>query len=206
MGELQLPFDGKPGGHDVVWPARSGPAIEPRRYERTPELWEQTFELFVGESVLEDLAAHCSRQESLQIVARYQVLRVAAHAGFDLWDAIDPEIERAAAEAWLRTLPNLAERRWLTGVLAAVTAEGDVRQAAISCLAGAAAAALEAGHTQGAFALQRTAYQIARAHAWHAEAARVCRAIARSAAEQSARHSQRLWDRRARVHERKAAA
>jgi hypothetical protein len=71
-------------------------------------------------------------------------------------------------------------------------------------LAQAAAAAVARGHARGAFALYHGAWNLAVASGAIAEGAKAARSLAELAAAEGARHSAKLWSRRARVLERKA--
>lgn len=205
MQQKRPPFGTDRRGTDVVWPAFTGPSLEPRRYRRPAELWEQRpgAESWVGERVLSDLSSHPDRADALLILARYMTIRIAVHADRPAPGAFNASIERAAARDYLDALPpDIGERRWLEAVL---DAAGRVSRALVARLNAAAAAAGRSGHLHGEFALRSAAWAIASRHGWHAEAARVARAIAGSAARAGGRRSRALWSRRARIQERRAA-
>jgi len=200
----QLPFDAAPRRPLVAWPAHNGPPATPRRALRPPELWELDFELFPGERVLEDAADHAT--DALLRLARYLTVRIAAHAALGEWERFAPEFEREAALEYLAAVPASApERRWLRAALAAVSESGGVTPSTVSRLSAAAAMAAQRAQPRGAFALYRVAYLIASRRGWHRHAARIARAIASAAAAGEGPRSSRLWSRRARVHDRRAA-
>ena len=114
--------------------------------------------------------------------------------------------ERTAALGYLAALPtNVPERRWLRAALASISESGAVSGDTVSRLSAAAAMAAHRGQSRGSFALYRIAYVIAIRRGWHGHAARIARAIARAAAAGNGPRSIRLWSRRARIHERRAA-
>jgi hypothetical protein len=205
MDRIGVPFGTRRGGGlAVVWPAYTGPAESLRRAPRPPELWERRYEAFTGELVLEDPVRR--RFDTTLVLARYLTLRVAAHAASDDWSAFLPEVERALALEYLGALPSrMPERRWLRAVLTSIDGAGLVVPGTVSRLSAAAAAASKRGHRCGAFALWRAAYELACRRGWEGAAGRVARAIARAAAAGRGRRAERLWSRRARVHELRAA-
>jgi hypothetical protein len=204
MKRIRAPFGRGLDGIEVVWPEYTGSAATPARAARRPELWEQRFEAFAGETVLDDPPRR--RAGTALQAARYLVVRLALNAGVEPLPGCNPEIERNAVLEYLHTVPaEMPERRWLRAVLNSIGA-GALTPATVSRLSAAAAAAARTGCVHGAFALYRVAWQIACAQQWHAAAGRVARSIARAAARGRGTRSERLWVRRARVHERRAAA
>jgi len=204
MNRIGAPFGPSRNGLVVVWPPYTGPAVLLRRPPRPPELWERRFEAFTGELALEDPVRR--RGDAALTLARYLTVRVAAHAAMGDWSGFLPEVEREMALEYLAVLPaRLPERRWLRGVLASIDTAGNVVPGTVSRLSAAASAASRLGHHSGAFALWRTAWGMACRCQWEGAAGRVARAIARAAAASGGRHAERLWARRARVHELRAA-
>lgn len=197
-------FGARRGEPDVIWPQWTGPALEPRRFQRERELWERERELFFGDLVLEDEAA--SREDALLLLARYLTVRIASYAECGERSGFAAEIERAAALEYLDALPRvLPEQRWLRAVLTSIGPRGMPTRGTVSRLAAAAGAAAKRGARRGAFALSRVAYRIAAGQGWHRQAGRIARTLAREANRADARRSVKLWSRRARVHERRTA-
>jgi hypothetical protein len=204
MEHRGLPFDASRSGPEVVWPPFTGLPASPRRWERPAELWELDFEMFEGEQVLEDAAETAADQ--LIRLARYLTVRIATHAAHGGWTTFSAKTEREAALAYLAAAPaNWPERRWLHAALASISDAGALTASTVSRLSAAAAMAADQGQRHGSFALYRIAYTIAARRGWHRHAARVARAIAVAAASGNGARSVRLWTRRARVHEHRAA-
>ena len=191
---------------DFVWPARTGPSLEMRRFERADDGWEQPFDRYPGETVLEDLGPHVSDEDALVIVARYAALRVAVLAtqGEQAGEVLNAE--RVAALGYAAALPVRALELRVLGDLVREARSGTQTRARMLArrLAQAAAAAVARGHARGAFALYHGAWNLAVASGAIAEGAKAARSLAELAAAEGARHSAKLWSRRARVLERKA--
>ena len=203
MKRIGAPFGSGRNGLVVVWPPITGPVVSLRRRPRPPELWGRRFEAFTGELALEDPVRR--RRDAALLLARYLTVRVASHAARGDWSGFLPEVEREMALEYLGVLPpRLPERRWLRAVLTSIDSAGTVVPGTVSRLSAAAAAASRHGHRFGAFALWRTAYELACRRGWERAAGRVARAIARAADAGRGRHADRLWSRRARVHELRA--
>lgn len=201
----RTPFGTADRGTDVIWPPYTGPSREPRTHRRAPELWEArpASEPWIGQRVLTDLMPDTRRTDALLILARYLIVRLAVHVDRPPTESFRASIEAAAATDYLDALPgDLPEIRWLNAALE--TARGRASRPLVARLNAAAAAAGRRGHINGAFALRSAAWEIARRHGWHTEAARVARAIAGAAGEAGGLRSRTLWSRRARVHERRA--
>jgi hypothetical protein len=205
MKSVRAPFGPAHRGLEVIWPSRTGPSSEPGRGRRSAELWEQTFETFPGERVLEDAAE--SAVDGQLVLARYLTVRIVIHAAREEWDRFAAETERLAAMSYISALPpRLPERQWLRATLDSVSETGAISTSTVSRLAAAAASAARHGHMRGSFALYHTAYIAASGHGWHRQAARIAQAIAAAAAAGDGARSHRLWTRRANVHTRRAAA
>jgi hypothetical protein len=205
MQPLPRPFGTAGRASDVVWPQWTGPSTEHTREHRPPELWERRpeAETAAGERVLADLDTSTNRTDALLIVARYLIVRIARHTDQPAVE-FNESAERTAALEYIDAIPGgVAEARWLRGILDACG--NRVSRTLVSRLSAAAAVAGRRGHDNGAFALRYTAWQAAVRNEWHADAARIARAIAAAAERGGGPRSKRLWTRRARVHERRAA-
>jgi len=190
---------------DVSWPSSTGPSRERNRHRRPAELWElrPESEAWVGERALADLVPDTERTDALLILARYLTLRVAAHIGQPDAGTFNAGAERSTAREYLDALDDdIPEGRWLYAILGSSTTR--VSRALVSRLNAAATAASRRGHVNGAFALRSTAYEVATRNGWDIEAGRVARAMAAAADRGGGRRSRSLWNRRARVHERRA--
>jgi len=173
---------------------------------RIPERWESRDELFEGATVLEDLVtAGGSTAESAAILARYVVLRLALRAVRGRSRGATYVQERGAAVTYLASYrpSDLREHLALASIVRLSGEEPDRALASALIEAGGHAARL--GHSAGAFALCRAAYELALEHGWWLESARAAASVARQAAAGGGRHSTRLWRRRARVLMRRVA-
>jgi hypothetical protein len=203
MTGICAPFGRQNGRLAVVWPARVAERRQ-RRWLREPEPWEAKGEAFAGEMVLRDLEA--SRDEpsaTERIIARYVVTRLLESMRAENARADALARERLIAEQYLSLIAEGdAERRALGTVLQ--LRAGRTQTRAVAALLAAGSAAASHGHVSGAFRLQRTAYELAVAEGWLAEGARAARSIEQSALRGGGMRSAQLWDRRARVLERRS--
>lgn len=179
---------------------------EPRRLQRPVELFEESsaFEVYPAATVMEDLAEPGDELATLRILARYTVLRLFVLSGAGWLAAAKLRQERRIALEHLTLLP---EQDWerltlerLANLCRETPAESIIAAAAVS-----AESAAKRGHIMGAFAIYRSAFELARRRAWWSEAAAVARGVSRLARFDEAHYSARLWERRARVLERRVA-
>ncbi len=201
------PFGRTARAQDVIWPARSGPAVAMRLADRPIEPGVTLADRFPAESVLRDLAPDGGADDALAIVARFAALRVVLLATDRSLDGPALSAERDAALAYAAGVPAGAEARVLGQIarLAGPGPDGSTRDLP-RLLVAAASAAERRGHVHGAFGLLHTAWTLGRATGNWREAAGAARAIGELSERSGARRAARLWSRRARSSERRAAA
>ncbi|MCI0435415.1 MAG: hypothetical protein L0271_17490 [Gemmatimonadetes bacterium] len=194
------------GTPDMVWPAATGPAIEPIRNQRVAEPLESLEDRFPAESVLLDLAPDNEATDAFVIVARFAALRVALLAAAGAIEGGQLEAEKNAAAAYAGTVPgSSAEARLLREITSMAGAgRGPTARAMPGLLVSAAGAAERRGHAHGAFALLHAAWSMGKATGAWADAAEAAHSISRLAEARGARRSARLWSRRARSLERRS--
>lgn len=191
-----------------VWPRRedgSGDRPGRRPWEREREPFEDGAlpELYPGALAMEDMVPTDDDLTTLRVLARYTVLRLLLLSISGALSGTKLRTERHIALEHLALLPPYDwERRSLERLagLCSETPAPELVQAATT----AAEAAAKRSQSMGAFALYRTAYELAIAEEWWAEAAQVARGIAQLARLEEARYSIRLWRRRAAVLEGRA--
>lgn len=189
-----------------LWPPRDedfGPG--PRRWEREPEPFEDDAlpELYPGSLVIEDLVVTDDEVSTLRVLARYTVLRVLLLSACGRLRGGRLRVERRVALEHLALLPaHDWERRSLERLTMLCREELDPEIIAATIVAAEAAA--KRSQVMGAFALYRAAYDLSCREAWWSEAAHSASGIARLARLEEARYSVRLWERRARVLDRRA--
>lgn len=189
------------------WPRRDGAdRPERQRWDRDREPFETggVPELYPGSLVMEDLVESPDELSTLRILARYTVIRVLLLSAGRIIEGTKLRVERRVALEHLGMLPaHDWERRALERLVRLCRPAPDpdiIGQALL-----AAEAAAKRNHPMGAFALYRAGYEISVAEAWWAAAAVAARGIARLARLEEARYSERLWEKRAGVLERRAA-
>lgn len=206
--------DGKYGAQRLrertpPWPRRNDDSDEPdrSRWERDPEPFEDggVTELYPGALVMEDLTIGADDTATLRVLARYTVVRVLlpSVSGGLAGTALRLE-QRIALEHVALLPPHDWERRALERLV--MLCGESPRPPIIAGIIIAAEAAAKRSQVMGAFALYRTAYDIATSRHWWDGAALAARGVERLARLQEARHSVRLWERRAAVLERRAAS
>jgi hypothetical protein len=192
-----------------VWPRREdGRGDRPGRrpWEREREPFEEGAlpELYPGSLAMEDMVPTEDDSATLRVLARYTVLRLLLLSISGALSGTKLRTERHIALDHLALLPEYDwERRSLERLarLCSETPAPELVQAAT----GAAEAAAKRSQAMGAFALYRTAYELAIAEEWWAEAAQVARGIAQLARLEEAGYSIRLWRKRAVVLDGRAA-
>lgn len=178
----------------------------PARMLRPPELFEESsaFEIYPGATVLEDLADLADDRASLRILARYTVLRLLVLSAAGWLAGAKLRQERRIALEHLALLPEHDWERLSLERLADLCRETPA-ESIVTAAVVAAEAAAKREHVMGAFALYRAAFELARRRAWWGEAAALARGVSRLARLNEAHWSARLWERRARVLERRVA-
>jgi hypothetical protein len=178
----------------------------PTRWDRAPEPFEETEDVVPGETILRDLAVGTQTAGSAtRILARFAAVRLLSVALDRPRPLKGLSRERRLAAQYtdlLRAPPG--EAKALRAIVALARYSPPRRIAEF--LNDAGRAAHRSRHLWGAFAVYREAYRLAVARGWHAEAAAAARGVAGVADEAGARHSVRLWQRRARVLQRRAGA
>jgi hypothetical protein len=159
-------------------------------------LWERVGEEYPGSTVLQDLVVAGGDVEAAQrILARFAATRLILIVLSGGLTAAELEAERAIARTYIEVLPpGDAERRVLLR-LAARTSKR-LRRPVTVCAIEAAELAAAGQHVAGAYWLHLTAYALAFASGWRAEALRAARAIERSARAVGAAGPARDWRRR----------
>lgn len=189
------------------WPGEDEqPEWLPRRWSRDQEPFEDdaATELYPGGLVMEDLVVDADETAAVRVLARYTVVRVLLLSTGGLLQGSRLRLERRVALEHLALLPDHDwERRRLEHLIGLCQPEPPA--AIADAIIVAAEAAAKRSQVMGAFALYRAAYDLSRRHHWWAEAARAAHGIARLARLEEARYSIRLWERRARVLDRRAA-
>jgi hypothetical protein len=189
-----------------AWPWADGeePAAR-RRWLREPEPYEErgAFEPYPGATVLEDLDGQ-DEAGSVRILARYATIRVMILASGGTLAGEALRTERRIARQHLALLPGHDWERHALDRLAGLSRPGPEPGIADAAIIAAESAA-KRGHSMGAFALYRAAWDVARDNGWWDAAARAARGISRLARLDEAAWSTRLWGRRAAVAERRAA-
>jgi hypothetical protein len=204
-GQWQLRESGQQwprGGHRRN-PARADSSPGRQRILREPEPFERRGdnEGYPGGKVLEDLLpGETTEPETLRVLARYTVVRL-----FQLWGlhgltGAKLLTERRVATQHLKMLPPHDWERRSLDKLTLLCRDWPSRAAVLASLAPAEAAA-KRGHGNGAFALYRTAFEIALHHGWLEDAVPAAAGIARLARMYEAPRAARLWTWRARVTE-----
>jgi hypothetical protein len=188
------------------WPRHNdGEDSQPRRWEREPEPFEDDAlpELYPGALVMEDMSVTEDEVGTLRILARYTVARLLLLSLAGALTHARLRSERQIALEHLALLPDYDwERRALERV--AMLCRQSPAPALVEAATLAAEAAAKRSQIMGAFSLYRTAYELALAEKWWAEAAQVARGIAQLARLEEAHYSIRLWRRRAAILERRA--
>jgi hypothetical protein len=171
---------------------------------RPAEYWEVLFERFPGATVLDDLAEFPDDVDAARwIVVRYACVRAAASL-LGVVSARELRHERNIGLNHLSAVPMLDREAWsLKKMLEAV--KHDPMPHLVTALLNAADAAVERGHTHGAHSMFQLGYRLSTRHAWHDLAGRSARGIEKLAISGGAVYSPRLWRRRAKVMERRAA-
>jgi hypothetical protein len=146
--------------------------------------------------VLEDLMAASGDVEAAQrILARFAATRLILIVLSGGLTAPELEVERAIARTYIEVLPpGDAERRVLLRLTARTSKR--LRRPVTVCALEAADLAAAREHLAGAYWLHLTAYALAFASGWRAEALRAARSIERSAKAAGATGSARDWRRR----------
>jgi len=160
---------------------------------------------FPAESALLDLAPDGETDDALVIVARFAALRIALLAAGRSLEGGALHAERDAALAYAATVRGVAESRVLGAIARTAGPERDAHNLP-RLLAAAGSAAERQGHVHGAFGLFHAAWALGKATGALGEAARAARGIAELAARLDAPRSARLWTRRSRALDRRAAA
>lgn len=189
------------------WPRREEElGTGPRRWEREREPFEDDAlpELYPGALVMEDLDTSEDQSAALRVLARYTVMRVVLLGLRGLLPGSALDVERRIALEHLALLPAPDWERRALERLVGLSQEPADREITHALIVTAESAAKRA-QIMGAFALYRTAYELSCREAWWPEAAHAAHGIARIARLEEARYSNRLWQRRAAVLERRAA-
>lgn len=190
-----------------TWPRRNeGHSDGPRRrWEREREPFEDGAlpELYPGSLAMEDMGVTDDDVATLRVLVRYTVLRLLLLSIAGVLRGKKLRAERRIALEHLALLPPYDWERRSLERLAALCGETPEPELALAA-ATAAEAAAKRSQPMGAFALYRTAYELAVAESWWAEAAQMARGIAQLARLEEARYSIRLWRRRALILEKRA--
>jgi hypothetical protein len=189
------------------WPRRDPDDDRPgpRRWEREREPFEDDAiaELYPGSLVMEDLATSPDESATLRILGRYTVIRLLLLSAAGIIEGTSLRVERRVALEHLAMLPSHDWERRSLERLARLCREAPGPDIADAVFVAAEASA-KRGQPMGSFALYRAAYEMSCAHAWWSHAGRAARGIAHLARLEEARWSERLWDKRAAVLERRA--
>ncbi|MEO5510003.1 MAG: hypothetical protein ABIV28_04230 [Longimicrobiales bacterium] len=177
----------------------------PPELPRRAEYWEHMYELFPGAMVLDDLEAHGDDVvDARWIIVRYTAVRAAALLLTRDVTASELRTESSVGFNHLRSVPMLDREAWSLKKLL-TTLQVDPTNIVADALITAGDAACARGHERGAFAMYLLAYRLGVPRRWHEEAGRAARGIERVAMAAGAKHSPRLWRRRARAMEKLAA-
>jgi hypothetical protein len=190
------------------WPQRDGDEDRPerQRWDREREPFEDgaVAELYPGSLVMEDLEASGDEGSTMRILARYTVIRLLLLSAAGVIAGTALRVERRVAMEHLAMLPAQDWERRVLERLARLCRETPGVEL-VEGLVVAAESAAKRGQAMGAFALYRAGYELSRGRGWWAAGALAARGIARLARLEEARWSERLWDKRAGVLERRAA-
>jgi hypothetical protein len=138
------------------------------------------------------------------ITVRFTAVRTVAEVLAGGVDERELRVARNVALKHLRSLPAVDREAWsLKRMLIGISAEP--HRSTVTALLQAGAAAAVRGHGRGAYAMFHIAYRLSRPRGWHAEAGRAARGFERLATRGGAVYSPRLWRRRARLMEERAA-
>lgn len=175
------------------------------RFVRAPEYWEHPREVFPAATVLDDLESFPADPQAVRwIIVRYAAVRAVAGLFAPEIDAQELRVERNVGLNHVLVLPMLDREAWsLRRALEALT--DTPSPALVEALLRAGAGAEQRGHVRGAFAIYYIVYRLAHRERWPAEAASAARGVERLARAAGASYAPRLWRRRARVMEKKAA-
>ena len=176
-------------------------AASDKKPVRPAEYWE------IGYELLDDLALHLDDVEAARwIIVRYAAIRAVAGLLADTPNEREVRIERNVGLNHLRAVPMLdREARSLLKMLNALN-DTSPNETLMLHLVNAGMAAATRGHTRGAYAMFNLAYRMSVPRRWFGDAARAARGIETLARDGGAVYSPRLWRRRARVMEKRAAA
>ena len=179
--------------------------IEQPRPVRRAEYWEQLYERFPGAMVLDDLERFPGDElASRWILVRYAAVRAVSEFAAGPITARELRIERNVGLNHLASVPMLDREAWsLRKMLNALSLDPPVSM--VTALVNAGMSAMQRDHVRGAYAMFHCAYKLSARRGWHAEAGRAARGIERLARDGGAVYSPRLWRRRAKVMERRAA-
>lgn len=172
---------------------------------RQAEYWEQLYERFPAATVLDDLELYPGDEEAARwIIVRYAAVRAAASLiGGTITDR-ELRLERNVGLNHLRAVPMLDREAWsLKKMLESISQEP--LPVMVGALLQAATAAMQRGHRHGAYSMYHVAYRLSVKRGWHGEAGRAARGIEHLSILGGAVYSPRLWRRRAKVMERRAA-
>lgn len=190
-----------------TWPRRE-PDRGARSHsrQREPEVYEESsaHELYPGATAMEDLLQTGDELGRLRILGRYIVTRLLVLSCAGWLGGAKLRVERRVALEHLALLPQHDWERLALERLCVLCRETPA-PAIVPAAIVAAEAAAKRGHGFGAFALYRATYELARNRGWWAAAATAARGIVRLARLDEARYSERLWERRARVLDRRVA-
>jgi hypothetical protein len=177
---------------------------EPRPL-RAAEYWELMYERFPGATVLDDLAHFTEDVAGTKwILVRYAAVRAVADAAAGPITAREVRIARNIGLNQLAYVPMLDREAWsLKKMLESLDVEPT--ETMVGHLLNAGVAAMKRGHVRGAYAMFHCAYKICLKRKWPAAAGRAARGIEEISRASGAVYSPRLWRRRAKVMERRAA-
>jgi hypothetical protein len=172
---------------------------------RPAEYWELMHERFPGATVLDDLAHFTGDVMATKwIIVRYAAVRAVADAASGPITEREVRVARNIGLNQLSYVPMLDREAWsLKRMLEAL--EPEPTEKMVISLINAANAAMVRGHLRGAYAMYHCAYKICVKQRWHAQAGRAARGIETISKASGAVYSPRLWRRRAKVMERRAA-